>query len=86
MSAYDEVLLRAQVNIAIFMEFSGDSSVNPDAAVGVLEQLWFDLEKMPQIEKVRLKGELATIALEYRDKKIAAFIRNLTDGQLEDYF
>ncbi|MBF7145010.1 MULTISPECIES: hypothetical protein [Pseudomonas] len=70
---------RAIVELAIFLEFSGDDALNPDAAMQGLEQLASRLQMMDLKSKSSLCSQFKSIALEYSDEQ-AEFVESLGEA------
>lgn len=70
---------RAIVELAIFLEFSGDDALNPDAAMQGLEQLASTLQMMDLESKSSLCSHFKSIAKEYSDEQ-AEFVESLGEA------
>lgn len=70
---------RAIVELAIFLEFSGDDALNPDAAMQGLEQLALTLQMMDLESKSSLCSQFKSIAIEYSDEQ-AEFVESLGEA------
>jgi len=70
---------RAIVELAIFLEFSGDDALNPDAAMQGLEQLASTLQMMDLESKSSLCSQFKSIAIEYSDEQ-AEFVASLGEA------
>ncbi|WP_083839001.1 hypothetical protein [Rhodanobacter fulvus] len=67
---------QALVEMALFLEFSGDMIIDPDAAVQALEQLSSTLQMANVETKASLCLHFENIALEYQGDK-AEFVRGM---------
>ncbi|EKT4485221.1 hypothetical protein QEM02_005409 [Pseudomonas putida] len=78
-------IARAIVELAIFLEFSGDDVLNPDTAIQGLEQLASTLQMMDLKSKSSLCLQFKSIALDYSDEQ-AEFVESLGDalGLIDD--
>jgi len=78
-------IARAIAELAIFLEFSGDDALNPDAAIQGLEQLASTLQMMDLKSKSSLCLQFKSIAADYSDEQ-AEFVESLGDtlGLIED--
>lgn len=76
---------RAIVEFAVFLEFSGEDALNPDAAMQGLEQLASTLQMMDFESKSALCSQFENIAMEYSDEQ-AEFVESLGEalGLIED--
>ncbi|WP_455922159.1 hypothetical protein [Pseudomonas putida] len=70
---------RAIVELAIFLEFSGDAVLNPDAAMQSLEQLASTLQLMDSESKSSLCSQFKSVAIEYSDEH-AEFVESLGEA------
>lgn len=59
------IFTRAIINMAIFLEFSDDVTVNEDASIEALEQLALDLQSMTNIEKKEFRKSIFELSNEY---------------------
>ncbi|QVQ28278.1 hypothetical protein [Achromobacter deleyi] len=75
----NEHVVRAIVEVAVFLEFSGEEEINPDAAVRVLEQLASTLQMMDSKTKSSLCSQFENVAIEYSDEQ-AEFVENLGEA------
>jgi hypothetical protein len=78
-------VVRAIAEVAVFLEFSGEDAINPDAAVQMLEQLASTLQMMNQKNKSSLCSLFENIAVEFSGEQ-AGFVESLgeTLGLLEE--
>ncbi|EJL98178.1 hypothetical protein PMI18_04116 [Pseudomonas sp. GM102] len=72
-------IVRAIVEVAVFLEFSGEEAINSDAAVQVLEQLASTLQMMDSETKSSLCSQFENIAVEYSDEQ-AEFVESLGEA------
>ncbi|OZI57052.1 hypothetical protein [Bordetella genomosp. 1] len=70
---------QAIVEVAVFLEFSGEEAINPDAAVQALEQLASTLQMSDSETKSSLCSQFENIAMEYLDEQ-AAFVESLGEA------
>lgn len=75
----NKYIARAIVELAIFLEFSGDDVLNPDAAIQGLEQLASTLQMMDLKSKSSLCSQFKRIAIEYSDEQ-AEFVESLGEA------
>ncbi len=62
----DKGIALAIVNIAIFLEFSGDEVINEDASVEGLEQLAADLQLVDQQSRADLSAHFRALSTGYK--------------------
>lgn len=72
----DKNIARAIVETAVFLEYSGDDAINPDAAVQMLEQLAATLQVTDSATKLALCMLFKEISADYSDDQ-AEFVENL---------
>ncbi|MET4680772.1 hypothetical protein [Stenotrophomonas rhizophila] len=72
----DQHIVRAIVELAVFLEFSSENTIRPDAAMQALEQLASTLQMMSPETKSSLCSHLEDIALGYSDEQ-AQFVESL---------
>ena len=69
MEAHYEAVLTALMDAAIFLEFSGDTAIDPDAAVGALEQMFAKFVRLDCTGRSQLSQDLTFISQKYDGKK-----------------
>ena len=74
----DKQLARAIADVALFLEMSGDEIVDPDAAIGAMEQLAHNLQHASIEVQRDLTSHLVAIAPDYSDQK--NFVAGLPDA------
>ncbi|MGJ8522575.1 hypothetical protein R84981_001263 [Carnimonas sp. R-84981] len=74
----DYRLIRIITNIAIFLEFSDDNTIDPDIAVGLLEDIAGEFDQFPNDSKQEIVNIFHKIASEYKEEK-SDFIRTLPE-------
>lgn len=72
----NDCLIRSILDLIIFLEFSGEDTVDPDAAVGVLEQLSAQLLRMDENDKNLFVEKISALSSEYAGEK-AEFIKSI---------
>ena len=70
---------QAIVEVAVFLEFSGEEAISPDAAVQALEQLASTLQMADLETKSSLCSQFESIAMEYSDEQ-AEFVESLGEA------
>lgn len=73
----NEHIVRAIADMACFLEFTGAPALDEDASVSALEQLSYELEKLPQQEKDDLALVFLKISSSYGER--AVFVSSLPD-------
>ncbi|MCP3037562.1 MULTISPECIES: hypothetical protein [Xanthomonas] len=76
MSEVNKTFAKVIANFCNFLEFSGAKIVDQDAAVQMMEQLAFELQELPDIERVLLCSDLVSESLNY-EGEVADFVKNL---------
>lgn len=71
-------LLHVIADMAIFLEFTDENSLCPDAATGMMESIAAGLQRLTDAEKARVTGSFAEIAKAYRGDE-ADFVKALPD-------
>jgi hypothetical protein len=72
-------LARAIVGTAIFLEFTDDVRLDPDAAVEAMEQLAAELQKLDPAAKTALVEAIIASASTF-EANYAEFVRSLPDA------
>ncbi|AEO42118.1 hypothetical protein ABFO19_10135 [Xanthomonas citri pv. glycines] len=76
MSEVNKTFAKVIANFCNFLEFSDAKVVDQDAAVQMMEQLAFELQELPDIERVLLCSDLVSESLNY-EGEVADFVKNL---------
>jgi hypothetical protein len=71
-------LVTAIVDLAIFLEFSNDDEIDPDAAVTAMEHLGGQLLQLDADTKAAFIDKLKVVAMDYAGEK-ADFVRDLPE-------
>lgn len=61
----NDCFARVIVDVSIFLEYSGENIIDSDAAIGFLEQIGNELQKMSDSERVSLSKSIRELALQY---------------------
>ena len=69
-------LITAIVDIALFLEFSSDDVIEPDAAVEAMEQIAGQLQQLDAETKLDFINKLPLVAKGYKGEK-AEFVQDL---------
>ncbi|MFS2002166.1 hypothetical protein ACEN9F_00940 [Duganella sp. CT11-25] len=72
-------LVKAVVDMAIFLEFGDESLVDPDAAMQAMEQMAAELQCMDAWNRLDFRLQLATLADRYPPEK-ADFVAGLAEA------
>ncbi|MFV0453505.1 MAG: hypothetical protein ACK5NQ_00595 [Pseudomonas sp.] len=75
----NKYIAQAIAEVAVFLEFSGEEAINPDAAVQTLEQLASTLQMAGPETKSSLCSQFENIAMEYSDEQ-AEFVESLGEA------
>jgi hypothetical protein len=76
----NRVLVQAIAQLAVFLEFAGDATLDPDAAVKQQEDLAFQLQQLPPIDHQEFVRLLAEVADEWPSERERQYLRNLPDA------
>ena len=71
-------IARAIAGTAIFLEFSPEELLDPDAAIAAMEQLSAELQLTPDNVKAELVSAFQAVSSEYGEK--SAFVAGLADS------
>jgi hypothetical protein len=69
-------LVKVIADIAIFCEYSDDSTIDPDSAVALMERLASELQLMDETKQLAFVATLGDVAANYKGDK-ADFINGL---------
>jgi hypothetical protein len=72
-------LVKAIVDMAIFLEFSNSDLLNEDAAVEAMEQLAGELQQMPEADLRALSSKIVSLASTYSAEQ-KAFVEALPEA------
>ena len=75
--ALNRQLVLAIADLAVFLEFSEETAVDPDSAMRALEGLAATLQGMTSTEQATLAEALREAGGRYSDPKIAEFVAGL---------
>lgn len=75
----NKYVAQAIVEVAVFLEFSGEEAINPDAAVQALEQLASTLQLADSEAKSSLCSQFEIIAMKYSGEQ-AEFVESLGEA------
>jgi hypothetical protein len=74
----NDQLVKAIVDIAVFLEFTDEKLLNADVALAAMEQLASELQKMPLDEKDMFVRRCRDVAESYGEKE--QFVRDLPES------
>lgn len=57
------------IDVAIFLEFTGEDLLNSDSAIGVMEQISSELRRMPKQERQIFADQCRELSDTYGEKK-----------------
>ncbi|MGV1833236.1 hypothetical protein ACQZ6C_00600 [Rhizobium rhizogenes] len=75
----DEYVVRSIIDVAIFLEFSDERSIDPDISVEILEQLAGNLQQAAVETKQMLCSKFEMLANEY-PKEMKRFVETLGES------
>ena len=73
-------LVKAIVNLAIFLEFTNDELLDRDSAINAMESLAAEMQMISKDDRDKLTQHIIVIADSYEDSKIKQFIIGLPDS------
>lgn len=76
MSSQSRQLVKVIADIAIALEFTDETLINPDVAIELQENIAANLQALDEAEKVYIAGEFISISDLYKGK-IADYVRLL---------
>jgi hypothetical protein len=76
-SPMNDTLVRAILDLAVFLEFADDQTVDPDAAIEALEQLSSTLMGMDPADQIAFTTSVGQLASQYGDAEVSEFVRSL---------
>ena len=76
----NRVLVQAIAQLAVFLEFAGDATLDPDAAVKQQEDLAFQLQQLPPIDRQQFIRLLTEVADEWPSERERRYLLNLPDA------
>lgn len=71
----NDCFARVIVDVSIFLEYSGENIIDSDAAIGFLEQIGNELQKMSDSERGSLSKSIRELAPQYGQR--ANFVMGL---------
>lgn len=71
----NDCFARVIVDVSIFLEYSGENIIDSDAAIGFLEKIGNELQKMSDSERVSLSKSIRELAPQYGQR--ANFVMGL---------
>jgi len=73
----NESIVRVLIDLIVFLEFSDDSTVDPDAAVNMMETVSARLSELSSDETKSFIDIAHKYASEFRDSKVRGFVKSL---------
>jgi hypothetical protein len=70
-------LVQVIAQVAVFLEFADDGTLNPDAAVKQLEDLAFQLQQLPPADRAEFIRLLNEIGREWPSERERAYLLDL---------
>jgi hypothetical protein len=75
-----QVLVQIIAQLAMFLEFAGDATLDPDAAVKQLEDLAFQLQQLPPADRGEFIRLLSEVAGEWPGERERQFLLDLPEA------
>jgi hypothetical protein len=72
-----DVLVRALVQVTVFLEFSDESTVDPSAAVSLMETLSAELQELSDEQRRVVVDEIVNLARGLETPQIREFVADL---------
>ena len=73
-------LVKAIVDLAIFLEFSPEDLLDADAAIVAMETLSFNLQQMQHDTKLQFQSTLLQLAMTYDIEEHRMFVEDMADN------
>jgi len=77
---FENHLVKAVVDLAIFLEFTDDGLIDQDSAINAMEQLAAEMQMISKDDQDKLTQHIISIAASYEDLKIKQFIIELPNS------
>ena len=76
----NRVLVQVIAQVAVFLEFADDATLDPDAAVRQQEDLAFQLQQLPPADRVQFIRVLREVAGDWPSERERQYLLNLPAG------
>jgi hypothetical protein len=76
----NRVLVQVIAQVAVFLEFADDATLDPDAAVKQQEDLAFQLQQLAPADRREFIRMLSEVAGEWPSKRERQYLLNLPEG------
>jgi hypothetical protein len=76
----NRILVQAIAQVAVFLEFADDATVDPDAAVKQQEDLAFQLQQLPPVDRQQFIRMLSKVADDWPSEGERQYLLNLPDA------
>jgi hypothetical protein len=76
----DQHVIKAIVDLAIFLEFTGPEDLDEDAAVRAMEQLASELQCLDDQARLELSKRIKVLSTAYADAKTREFVSSLPEA------
>jgi hypothetical protein len=76
----NRVLVQAIAQVAVFLEFADDATLDPDAAVKQQEALAFQLQQLPLVDRQVFIRTLSAVAEEWPRERERQYLFDLPDA------
>ena len=74
---FNKNLIKSLADLAVFLEFTSEDFLDADIAVGAMEQLAMELQRMTKEDQRTLAQQLRELDAEYQDEEKVQFVKNL---------
>lgn len=75
----NEQIAQTIIDVCVFLEYSPQEIVDPDAAVGLFEQIASTLQLAEPAVQMSLRGQFRSLSNNYSGEKVT-FVEELADG------
>jgi hypothetical protein len=79
-SPADQHVIKAIVDLAIFLEFTDSALLDDDAAVKAMEQLASELQCLDEQARLELSKQIKALSTTYADAKTREFVSSLPEA------
>jgi hypothetical protein len=76
----NRVLVQVIAQVALFLEFADDATLNPDTAVKQQEDMAFQLQQLPSADRIEFIRLLSQVAGEWPSERERQYLRNLPEA------
>ena len=76
----NRVLVQVIAQVAVFLQFTDDATLDPDAAVKQLEDLAFQLQQLPPADRIEFIRVLSEVAGDWPSDRERRFLLKLPEA------